>query len=167
MNHPNNLPGTERPSPLTEGSSEQFFFYICCGNASIIRAYKDLLEYGARTHNGACGYYFASDGTLWAREQEARKASLPFVGESYMGSKCEPMSHIHEVLVELKISAQRTGIHVAFISVDQSGVSYVHEAYRKLLNQAIPQGILPFSMYVTNDEGSAESLLDSFESRSW
>jgi hypothetical protein len=167
MNHPNSMPGREGSSPPTEGIAEQSFFFICSRNFSIIAGYKIDLEIQLMINNGACGHYFASADALRAREREARKASLPFVGKSYMGSKCEPMSHIHEVLVELEIMvAHRSGIYVAFISVDQSGVSDVHESYGRML-RFWSDSFLPYPMYVTNDEGSAESLLDSFESRPW
>jgi tetratricopeptide (TPR) repeat protein len=150
----------ESTSPTTE-SSESFFF-ICTGNASLVNAYNDLFQVGALAYHGAAGHYSAGVGNLDLREQESSKASLPFVGQSHMGSKSTPVSHMHEVLQTLRVAASGE-IHVAFVSVNQTGVSWVQEVYGELLNQAVSQGILPYEMYVTNDKAAAQFLLDSFE----
>ena len=152
-----------RPTPPTKESSEQSYFFVCTGNASLIRAYNDLFIVGAHAHNGTAGHYYSNVGNLDVIEREARKASVPFVGQSYMGSKTTPVSHIHEILGVLRIAAGGKEIHIAFVSADQTGVSWVHKVYAELLNQAVSQSILPYEMYVTKDEDTAQLLLGSFQ----
>jgi tetratricopeptide (TPR) repeat protein len=148
-------------SPTME-PSEQSYFFICTGNPSLVSAYNNLFQVGALAYHGAAGRYYASAGNLDVREQEANKVSLPFVGQSYLDSESTPVSHMHDVLQSLGVAASRE-IHIAFVSVDQAGVSWVQEVYGELLNQAVSQGILPYEMYVTKDKASAQFLLDSFE----
>jgi hypothetical protein len=109
--------------------------------------------------------YYANVGNLDVRQQEASKASLPFVGHSYMGSKSTPVSHMNKILQDIRVAASREA-HIAFVSVDQTGVSWVHKVYDKLLSQAISQGILPYEMYVTKDKEAAQFLLGSFNKTS-
>lgn len=141
------------------------YFFICSGNPSLISSHYELFRVGALAYKGVAGLYSASISAVNAREKEAGKTSLPFAGHSYLGSKAEPMAHVHEVLQRLGVSAN-TEIHVAFVSVDQTGVSWVQKVYAELLGQAVSQGILPYRMFVTNDETAAQFLLDSFEKRS-
>jgi hypothetical protein len=54
--------------------------------------------------------------------------------------------------------------HVAFAVVDGEGVAWVRGVYDQLLEEAMSQGILPYYMYVTTDEGAARFLLESFSS---
>jgi len=158
---------------LTKESTEHSYFFICSGNASIINAYNDQFQVGARDYNGSAGHYYANVSNLDARKQEASKASLPFVGESYMGSKSTPVSHVHEVLQTLTVGLGRE-IHIAFVSVQTgvqwlpnlTGASWVHKVYAKLLQQAMSQGILPYKMYITKDKDAAQFLLGSFEKSS-
>jgi hypothetical protein len=151
----------KKPTPPTKGSPEQSYFFICSGNASLIDAYNRLFKGGALAYGGAAGHYHASAGNLGVRQQEASKASLPFVGQSYMGSKSTPVSQMHEVLQALGVAASGE-IHIAFVSVKQTGVSWVQKVYADLLRQAVSQGILPYEMYVTKDKDGAEFLLGSF-----
>lgn len=153
----------ESTSPTKE-SSEQSWFFICSGNASLVKAYNDLFQVGARAYNGAAGHYYASESNLHVREQEANKTSLPFIGQSYMGAKSTPLSQTHEVLRELRLAASKE-IHIAFVSVDQSGGAWVQKVYAELLNSAVSQGILPYKMYLTKDNDAAQFLLGSFEKR--
>ena len=154
----------ESTSP-TKGPSEQSYFFICSGNASLVKAYCDLFQVGGRAYNGATGHYYANAGNLDVRQQEASKASLPFVGHSYMGSKSTPVSHMNKILQDIRVAARRE-THIAFVSVDQTGVSWVHKVYDQLLSQAISQGILPYEMYVTKDKDAAQFLLGSFNKTS-
>jgi len=146
---------------LTRQSSEQSFFFVCSGNASLIDAYDGLFKVVALSHIGAAGHYYASKHSLDVRREEASKASLPFVGQCYMGAESTPVSHMHEVLLTLSVAASRD-IHIAFVSVDQTRVSWVQKVYRKLLSQAVSQGILPYRMYVTKDKDASQFLLGSF-----
>ncbi|HLO15513.1 MAG TPA: hypothetical protein VK206_11835 [Anaerolineales bacterium] len=145
----------------TKRSSEQSYFFICSGNASLIGAYNGLFKVGALAYHGTAGHYYASTGSLDTRQQEASKTSLPFAGQSYMGAKSTPVSQTQEVLLSIRVAASRES-HIAFVSVDQTGVSWVHKVYNELLNQAVSQGILPFEMFVTNNENAAQFLLGSF-----
>lgn len=149
----------------TKESSEQSFFFICTGNPSLANAYNDLFKVGALAYNGSAGHYYASKSNLDVRVQEASQTSLPFVGQSYLGSKSTPISHTHEVLQSLRASAS-TEIHIAFVSVNQTGVSWVQKVYAELLHQAASQGILPHEMYVTKDKDAAQFLLGLFEKTS-
>jgi hypothetical protein len=149
-------------TPQTNGAPGQSYFFICSGNASLIDAYNNLFKVGALAYNGTAGHYYASVGNLDVRKQEASKASLPFVGQSCMGAISTPVSQMHEVLQA--IGAEAGGeMHIAFVSVDQTGISWVNKVYNELLDQAVSQGIIPYEIYVTEDKNAAQFLLDSFE----
>lgn len=163
--------GKRKPASPTRGSpppagrnqaSEKWHFFACSGNPSLIDAHNRQFQAGVRAFHGTAGRYQASSDQLRTREQRASNASLPFVGESYMGSRSTPVSHMREVLSRLAVDARRD-IHVAYVSVDRTGVSWVHKVYGGLLDQAVRQGILPYNMYGTQDQDAAKFLLGSLD----
>ena len=163
MNFLRHLFGRKESTSPTKESSEQSYFFICCGNAGVINSYYDVFKVGVRPYKGAAGRYSASVGNLDIRRQEANKASLSFVGQSYMGSnRRPPKSHMHEVLGAIAVEGLRK-VYIAFVSVNQSGTSWVQKVYAEFLQQAMSQGILPYTMYITKDKDAAEFLLGSFE----
>jgi len=154
-------PSTKASTPLTKWAPEQSYFFICSGNASLIDSYNNLFKVGAPAYHGTAGHYYAGIGDLGAREQEASKASLPFVGQCYMDTKSTPMSQMQEVLRAIEAEASRE-VHIAFVSVDPTGVAWVQKVYSELLKQAVSQDILPYEMYVTKDNDASQFLLSSF-----
>jgi hypothetical protein len=169
-----NLFGKKEKNPPTNKSSEQYYYFIGSGNASLIEAYNDMFTRMAAADSKASNFietparYRASVSTLSAREQEAREASLTFEGQSYMGpigtreAKSTPISLMHQILFMLRLEATKE-VHLAFVAVNQSGVSWVQKVHAEFLNQAISQGILPYEMYITKDKDAARSLLGSFK----
>ena len=77
-----------------------------------------------------------------------------------MGTNSEPAEDLGGVLSSL--SAQgTTGVHVATAAVDGAHRAVIEEIYNELLGQATRQGIMPFPMYVTQNEQAARFLTDS------
>lgn len=156
------LKNVARDKGATKEPSGQSFFFICSGNASLIDAYHALFKVGAPAFSGTFGHYYASVDNLEARKQKASKSSIPFIGRSYIGARSTSESHMHEVLRDIGGAVSRE-VHIAFVSVDQTGISWVRKVYNELLDQAASQGILPPEMYVTKDRDASQFLLGSFK----
>jgi hypothetical protein len=137
------------------------FFFICSGNPSLIAAFHGLLEAGAPAYEGETGEYSATVDRLQERLEEAKQNATPFEGHSYLGSEEKALHEMSDVLEGLRFEASQE-VHVAYVSVNSAGVSWVHEVYDALLKDAMGQGILPFHMYVTEDADAAKVLTASF-----
>jgi hypothetical protein len=169
-----NLFGKKETTSPANKSSEQYYYFIGSGNASLIEFYNDMFKKMAAADSKASkfietpAHYRASVSTLSAREQEAHKSSLTFEGQSIMGpigareAKSTPITLMHQILFMLRLGATKE-VHLAFVAVNQSGVPWVQKVHAEFLNQAISQGILPYEMYVTKDKDAARSLLGSFK----
>jgi len=140
---------------------ELFYYFICTGNQSLIKAYHDLFRIGAPAYGGSAGYYRADKSGLSARQADPSAASLLFAGQRSMGSRVEEAPNISDVLAELSVSAHGS-VFISFVTVGPTGQEWVRKVYTTLLGEAVGQGILPFSMYTTASKDAARFLLDSF-----
>ena len=139
------------------------FFFVCSANQSLVSTYHDLFRVGVAAYGGSAGHYRAGEDTLSVRQEEAARVSLPFGGLRFLGSREAPVPLLPEVLAELKSASWRGSVFISHVAIGDSGKKWVHEVYNLLLDEALKQGILPFSMYVTADQGAAQFLLDSFQ----
>lgn len=137
------------------------FFIICSGNASLIDAYNETFEVGAIVYGGKSEKYHTRKESLEKAIMEAQELSIQFNGQRYLGSEIKPISQMDDILKNLIISV-RQEIFLAYVAVDQTGVSWVEGRYNARLKKAISQGILPFEMYSTTDEESISYILNLF-----
>jgi hypothetical protein len=140
---------------------ELSYYFICTGNQSLIKAYHDLFRVGAPAYGGSAAYYRADESQLSARKAVATTTSLLFAGKRSMGSTVKEVPNVSDVLAELSVSAHGS-VFISFVTVGPTGQEWVRKAYTTLLGEAVGQGILPFSMYMTASKDAAQFLLDSF-----
>ncbi len=148
-------------APPTATAAGRTYFFICSGNPSLIAAHDSLLKLGVLPWNGEAGHYTFAAGDLESRAGEAESGGIVFSGERFMGSSCSKADTVGEVLRSMRVGVLGD-THVAFAAVDGEGVAWVRGVYDQLLEEAMSQGILPYYMYVTTDEGAARFLLESF-----
>jgi hypothetical protein len=146
---------------VTPPASEVTHYFICSGNPSLIDAFQGILRVGTPAYGGSAAQYRASGSTLGERQTEAQTSGLAFNGTRYMGKSGSEVASMADVLSGLKTEAYSGGCSVAYAAVGPSGREWVQEVYDTLLGEAMGQGILPFSMYVTSDPAAAEYLLGS------
>lgn len=150
----------ERIVPPSEEVTHSF---VCSANASVIDAFHSLFRVGAPAYGGSAARYHADESALSARREAAKAAGLAFAGTSLMLSTSKEVSAVADVLGSLGAQSGSGGIHVAYVTVGPAGRDWVRQVYDELVRQAVPQGILPFPVYSTEDGSAARFLLASFE----
>jgi hypothetical protein len=78
-----------------------------------------------------------------------------------MGSTVEDVATVADVLTQLSSRASKD-VFISFVTVGPAGRDWVQQVYSQLLDDALHQGIFPFSMYTTASKDAAQFLLDSF-----
>jgi len=148
---------TEPAAPAPSGETH---FFICSGNEEVIEHQEAVLKEGVSTYGGTTGRYSCTGGDLHERQLQAQAADMPFEGESRMGPNARHVHKMSEVLSGVRAgSAGET--HVAYASVKAPGAPWVRAVYDELLNEAMSEGVLPYYIYETKDDGAARYLLDS------
>jgi hypothetical protein len=115
----NSITHARESKKSVEEPSGQTHFFICSGNASLIESYNGLFRVGATAYDGSFGHYSIDSFKCETRGEEARKASLPFSGQSTMGSKNSPVSNLDEVFRSMRISASRTAVQFLLDSFEK------------------------------------------------
>lgn len=155
------LQGPQTTRHTVPRASELFYYFICSGNESLIKAYHDLFRVGAPAYGGSAAYYRANQTQLGDRQRDPTAASLLFAGQAWMGSKAEEVGTVADVLARLGVTGH-PGVFISFVTVGPTGRDWVRKVYAELLGQAVGQGILPFPLYTTASRDAAQFLLDSF-----
>jgi hypothetical protein len=145
------------PESLSSGETH---FFICSENESVIEANAGVLKAGAAAWDGAAERYTCHGSDLRDRQREAEAAGIPFDGEKHMGKDTTPLHRMADVLSSLRAGSSGE-THVVHAQVHAPGAPWVHTVYDELLHEATSQGILPYYMFETRDDGAARYLLDS------
>lgn len=144
---------------VTPPAAQVTHYFICSGNPSLIDAFQGILRVGTPAYGGSAAQYRAMGSTLAFRKAEA--AAVPFNGQRFMGSTGNDVATVADVLSGFEMEAMSGGCSIAYAAVGPSGLGWVREVYDTLFGEAMGQGILPFSMYVTSDPAAAEYVLGS------
>lgn len=148
---------TEPAAPEPSGDTH---FFICSSSEDVIERHEAALKVGVASYGGTAGRYSCTGSDLHERQLQAQAADMPFEGESRMGSNARHVHRMSEVLSGVRAGSSGE-THVAYASVKEPGAPWVRTVYDELLNEAMSEGILPYYIYETKDDGAARFLLDS------
>jgi hypothetical protein len=134
---------------------------VASSNQSLIRTFHNFFEVGARTYGGSAACYRMDPGRLSSRQRLATSLPQLLFVQAFIGSTTKEVLKVADALGKME-AAGSTDIFIAYIVVDPTGEKWVQEVYTRLLNEAVMQGILPFSMYQTKNKEAADFLIGSF-----
>jgi len=156
-------PATPSPAvstPAEQADSGETHFFICSPDASLIDAHHEVLEAGLPTYVGTAERYRCSGSELEERERRAKAEDMPFSGVSRMGPTAKSPGKMADVLRSIR-GDPGADTHVEHVKVKDSGAPWVRKVYEDLLKEGMSEGILPFYLHETKDDGEARYLLDS------
>jgi hypothetical protein len=146
--------------PAEPAGPGETHFFICSPNESLIAAHDEVLKAGLPAYGGTAERYSCCGSDLEEREHQAKAADMPFSGVSRMGSSEKSPGKMADVLSSIRVGSIGD-THVEHVKVKDSGAPWVRTVYETLLKEGMSQGILPYYMHETKDDGEARYLLDS------
>ncbi len=139
-------------------------YFVCCGNPTLITAFMEV--YGVARAAGWGEFRRLRGSVFGGRFGEARTrataASTPFPGTEFMGGQSWATSSLDQVLDQIQAGGSGD-VHVAYAITTAARAEWMTSTYETLVGEALKQGILPFRMYVTENDAAAAALLSALE----
>ena len=146
------------------------FMFIASGNRSVITTYYDMFDpEDMESNNPAgrfvrnCGLYEASTDRLERMVEQAEVTGAAFDGVKIFRDE-ERVDGIKQILDDLR-SSSLGATHVVCVAVLSKARQAMVAVFKKVRDEALAQGILPFPMYITQRVDQAHFLLDGLIER--
>lgn len=133
------------------------YYFVCCGNESVVRSFYELLRVVAPAHGGFAAMHGADRATIEAHRAEA--GNLAFSGRKRLIREVTEVATVADALSTLGATAPQH-VFSAVAGVGPEGRDQVEQMYRRLVSQSFRQGIMPFPMLETTDRKAASRLLE-------
>ena len=155
-------PAATAPTPSSPGTRQHYF--VCCGNPSMIAAFMEVYGVARAAGWGEFRRLRASafGGKFGEARTRATAASTPFPGKEVMGGQSWATSSLDQILGQIQAGVSGD-VHVAYGITTAARAEWMKSTYETLIGEALKQGILPFRMYVTENDAAAAALLSALE----
>lgn len=156
-------PGTAAVAASSPGSRQHYF--VCCGSPAPIEASMEAYRVAVAAGWGQFRRLRAAvqGGRFEDARKRAAEAGTSFPGSEFMGEQSWATSTLEKVLAQIRAAESEGSVHVAYGATDSRRVEWMQTVYRRLVGEALKQGIPPFRMYVTESDAAAAALVEALE----